>query len=451
MLLTNCAACAAPLGLSSGKKCGRCSTRYCGPACQKLHWEGGHDKFCKKLKRGGGAEQCNANYRYEEVAAIAIEKCAEDTKGQTCYICTEGAVRRHTANEGLVRMCACRGTSGFVHLSCLVQQAQIVNDDELSNEGAGSKWRRWDECRLCKTAFHGDVSHALGWACWKTYLCRPETDLVRLDALKILAEGMMQSHDYESALHVFQNLLAINKKSFPHAVPPDGLLGVIATCYAHLGQYEKVVDMRRDALETIVDMRGAEDPLSLESTLDLACALGMCAERTGKPHLFSEARSLARETLPVAERVLGPEGGTTLRLTENCAQLVFADKSSSQDDRRAAISSMEGVVRTRRRVYGAAHPTTKDAETTLLSLRGNMGSHPADVAAAFARSAGLEQSLGQLAGRVETGGVDSDLGSVCEAVAAIFREGDAESIREAADAMMPGIREAMEALTQGGA
>ncbi len=47
--------------------------------------------------------------------------------------------------------------------------------------------------------------------------------------------------------------------------------------------------------------------------------------------------------------------------------------------------------------------------------------------------------------------MDSDLGSVCEAVAAIFREGDAESIREAADAMMPGIREAMEALTQGGA
>ena len=59
--------------------------------------------------------------------------------------------------------------------------------------------------------------------------------------------------------------------------------------------------------------------------------------------------------------------------------------------------------------------------------------------------------LGHLAGRVETGDVDSDLGYVCEAVAAIFREGDAESIREAADAMMPGIREAMEALTQGGA
>ena len=31
MILTQCAFCAADLGLSLGKKCGRCSTRYCGP------------------------------------------------------------------------------------------------------------------------------------------------------------------------------------------------------------------------------------------------------------------------------------------------------------------------------------------------------------------------------------------------------------------------------------
>ena len=32
MILTQCAVCAIDLGLTSGKKCGRCSTRYCGPA-----------------------------------------------------------------------------------------------------------------------------------------------------------------------------------------------------------------------------------------------------------------------------------------------------------------------------------------------------------------------------------------------------------------------------------
>ena len=53
MILTRCAVCATELGLSLGKKCGRCSTRYCGPECQVQHWkEGGHDMLCKKIKKG---------------------------------------------------------------------------------------------------------------------------------------------------------------------------------------------------------------------------------------------------------------------------------------------------------------------------------------------------------------------------------------------------------------
>ena len=91
MILTQCAVCATDLGLSLGKKCGRCSTRYCGPECQKQHWEsGGHDKLCKLIKKAGGAEQYNANNKCTEAVAVAVEACAEDTKGQTCYICLEG-------------------------------------------------------------------------------------------------------------------------------------------------------------------------------------------------------------------------------------------------------------------------------------------------------------------------------------------------------------------------
>ena len=73
MYLTKCAVCATELGLSSGKKCGRCSTRYCGAACQEQHWrEGGHDKLCKKIKKAGGAEQYNANMKYVEAVAVAV-------------------------------------------------------------------------------------------------------------------------------------------------------------------------------------------------------------------------------------------------------------------------------------------------------------------------------------------------------------------------------------------
>ena len=102
MILTVCPVCAAPLPDTTAKQCSRCKTRYCGPACQKQHWEeGGHDKLCKKIKKGGGAEQFHANKKYVEAVVVAAEACAEDTKGQTCYICRESSHRR--TKEGLVR------------------------------------------------------------------------------------------------------------------------------------------------------------------------------------------------------------------------------------------------------------------------------------------------------------------------------------------------------------
>ena len=105
MILTQCAVCATELGLSLGKKCGRCSTRYCGAACQVQHWkEGGHDKLCKTIKKAGGAEQYNANQKYTEAVSVAVEKCAEDTKGQTCYICTAGCPSAHRGRTG-ARLC----------------------------------------------------------------------------------------------------------------------------------------------------------------------------------------------------------------------------------------------------------------------------------------------------------------------------------------------------------
>ena len=76
MILTQCAVCATELG-TGGKKCGRCSTRYCGPECQVQHWkEGGHDKLCKIIKKAGGAEQYHADKKCKEAVAVAVEMCA---------------------------------------------------------------------------------------------------------------------------------------------------------------------------------------------------------------------------------------------------------------------------------------------------------------------------------------------------------------------------------------
>ena len=138
MILTNCAACAAPLA-HDAPRCVRCKTRYCNSTCQHDHWRRGHKQICKKIHRGGNAEQYHADKKYKETVAVAVEECADDTKGQTCYICTE-AVHWKT-KEGLVRGCACRGTAGFAHVSCLAEQAKILFAEAEENNLAHTRQR----------------------------------------------------------------------------------------------------------------------------------------------------------------------------------------------------------------------------------------------------------------------------------------------------------------------
>ena len=81
MILTNCAACAAPLA-HDAPRCVRCQTRYCNKTCQHDHWRRGHKQICKRIHRGGNAEQYYADKKYKEAVAVAVEACADDTKGQ---------------------------------------------------------------------------------------------------------------------------------------------------------------------------------------------------------------------------------------------------------------------------------------------------------------------------------------------------------------------------------
>jgi hypothetical protein len=107
--------------------------RYCDQTCQHDHWRRGHKQMCKKIHRGGNAEQYHADKKYKEAVATAVEACADDTKGQTCYICTQAL--HWKTKEGLVRGCACRGTAGFAHVSCLAEQAKILYCQRRFEEG----------------------------------------------------------------------------------------------------------------------------------------------------------------------------------------------------------------------------------------------------------------------------------------------------------------------------
>jgi len=350
MILTQCAVCATELGLSLGKKCGRCSTRYCGPACQKQHWEeGGHDKLCKAMKKAGGAEQYNANKNYAEAVTVAAEACADDTKGQTCYICTQAL--HWKTKEGLVRGCSCRGTAGFVHVSCLAEQAKILvaeaEENNLDDEVFDERWARWHTCSICEQHYHGVVYCALGWACWKTYVGR--TDQVQLLAMTQLGNGLTSTGHYEDALAVQETELSTLRRLGASEQSILVAQGNLACTHARLGQKEKALRMRRDVYAGTLRLHGEQNINTL------ADAFNYARDLLGLQRL-EEAKSLLRKTIPVARRALGDPHDLTLSMRSVYAQTLYKDDGATLANLREAVTTLEDAERTARRVLGGAHP-----------------------------------------------------------------------------------------------
>ena len=365
MILTQCAVCATELGLSLGKKCGRCSTRYCGADCQKQHWEeGGHDKLCKKIKKAGGAEQYHANKKYAEALTVAAEVCAEDTKGQTCYICTQAL--HWKTKEGLVRMCACRGTAGFAHVSCLAEQAKILvteaEENNLGVETRNERFTRWFACSLCEQQYHGVVYCALGWACWKTYLGRPEDSAFRLTAMRQLGTGLHFAKDYAAAVSVKEAELSTLRRI--GGTEDDILITLanLAGTYDELGRSEDSLRILQDVYSRRLEVSGEEHVHTISAAINYALML-TDLER------FAEAKSLLRKVIPVAQRVLGASHDHTLRMKWAYATALCTDPAATRDDLREAVMTLEDSDRTGRRVLGGAHPVTMGIEVNLREAR----------------------------------------------------------------------------------
>ena len=365
MFLTYCASCAAPLGLTLGKKCGRCSTRYCGPECQKQHWEeGGHDKLCKTIKKAGGNDQYHANLNYKEAVTVAVKKCADDTKGQTCFICTQAL--HWKTKEGLVRGCACRGTAGFAHVSCLAEQAKIwiaeAEENNLDHDALGERWARWYTCGLCEQDYYGFVDCALGWACWKTYLGRPEEDLARRSAMSRIARGLAAVNHDEGALVVQEAELAMERRL---GAPVERILSIqsnLANTIWALGRQEQGLKLERDVYYGYLRLNGEEDGDTFAAANNYAISLT-------KLKRFEEAKALLRKTMPLARRILRDSHELTLLIRMNYATALFNDPSATLDDLREAVTTLEDTERTARRVLGGAHPTTKEVEARLQKAR----------------------------------------------------------------------------------
>ena len=76
-----------------------------------------------------------------------------------------------------------------------------------------------------------------------------------------------------------------------------------------------------------------------------------------------------RKTIPVARRVLGESDDITLRMRSIYAMSLYLDPASTLDDLREAVTMLEGIEPTARRVLGGAHPLIKGFEDELQDAR----------------------------------------------------------------------------------
>ena len=73
--------------------------------------------------------------------------------------------------------------------------------------------------------------------------------------------------------------------------------------------------------------------------------------------------------MPVARRVLGDSHDLTLKMRWAYAGALYHDPDATLDDLREALTKLEDLEGTTRRVLGGAHPVTEAVRTSLREAR----------------------------------------------------------------------------------
>jgi hypothetical protein len=241
----------------------------------------------------------------------------------------------------------------------LVAEAE---ENNLDLKVKRARWARWSTCGLCEQEYHGIVCCALGLACWKTYVGRPEADTARKLAMSVLAGGLLEANLYEDALSVQEARLSLMRRIGASEHNLLIIQGNLAVTYSKLGRLGEANRMLRDVYSGRLKLDGEEHVATLREASNYAISLS---------HLqrFGEAKSLLRKSMPVARRVLGENNDLTIRLRQTYAKSLYEDDAATLNDLREAVTMLVETARTARRVLGGAHPLVLDMERKLRDAR----------------------------------------------------------------------------------
>ena len=96
---------------------------------------------------------------------------------------------------------------------------------------------------------------------------------------------------------------------------------------------------------------------------------------------FEEAKALLMKVMPVARRVLGENNEITLHLRKVYAKALYKDPAATLDALREAVTTLEDTERIARRVLGGSHPLTEVVEFRLREARAALAARDGGVSA----------------------------------------------------------------------
>ena len=220
----------------------------------------------------------------------------------------------------------------------------------------------WEVCSLCEQGYHGVVKCALGWACWKMYVGRPETDQLRRCAMGLLGTGLSDAGHLADAVSVYEARLSLMRRLGAPAYEMLIVQTYLANAHARLGRVEQASNVLRDVYFGRLRLSGEEHKDTVIAANNYASSLRLLGR-------FEEAKSLFRNTIPVAQRFIGESDRIMLMIKMAYAETLYKDADATLDDLREAVTTNLETARTARRVFGGSNPLTVDIEDSLRDAR----------------------------------------------------------------------------------
>jgi len=185
-------------------------------------------------------------------------------------------------------------------------------------------------------------------------------------AMSVLGTGLANENHLEHATSVKEAELSILRRLGAQEEVILNVQGNLAITYEALGRLDEAILIKRDVYSKRLKLNGEEHEKTLIAANNYASSLS-------SPGRFEEAKTLLRKTIPIARRVLGENHEVTLRIRWIYAEALYRDNGATFDDLRAAVTSLEDMAQTARRVFGGAHPITKGIENDLQNARVALG------------------------------------------------------------------------------